>query len=278
MNAIFHFETMDASKYIITSERTSDTFQSGKDNEVKLRYWASFFLVLVAGFLVELFTGRKWLRYIAFSVIALLLLLGVIAADSYLRTRDTEIWSGSIVGWDHKEEWEEWISGKKSCSTDDDGSKTCTTTRGHYEHHDAENKIKTSDDGWISVDTSIDGSTDFNDKYPNSTMQLAAHFPLGTPTASKHTYVNKVKAVSYSLFQHNNINLDHYPDLPRYPDHVNNGMKVDRIVGDVPNKEQALNRLAQWNTELNKSIPDPDHPGQTRSWKQVNLIFVNLGR
>ncbi|MGO4497710.1 hypothetical protein AB4114_17675 [Paenibacillus sp. 2RAB27] len=37
MNAIFHFETMDAEKFIITSDRTSDAYQTGKDNEVKLR-------------------------------------------------------------------------------------------------------------------------------------------------------------------------------------------------------------------------------------------------
>jgi hypothetical protein len=37
MNAIFHFQTMDAEKFIITSDRTSDAYQTGKDNEVKLR-------------------------------------------------------------------------------------------------------------------------------------------------------------------------------------------------------------------------------------------------
>ncbi|MEC0230376.1 hypothetical protein [Paenibacillus alba] len=37
MNSIFHFETMDANKFIITSERTSDAYQTGKDDEVKLR-------------------------------------------------------------------------------------------------------------------------------------------------------------------------------------------------------------------------------------------------
>ncbi|NOU77109.1 hypothetical protein GC098_38095 [Paenibacillus sp. LMG 31458] len=37
MNAIFHFQTMDAEKFIITSDRTTDAYQTGKDNEVKLR-------------------------------------------------------------------------------------------------------------------------------------------------------------------------------------------------------------------------------------------------
>jgi hypothetical protein len=54
-------------------------------------------------------------------------------------------------------------------------------------------------------------------------------------------------------------------------------LHVDRIVGDVPNKPRALTALAAWNTELNKAVPDPDQPGETKSWKQVNLIFVNMG-
>ena len=35
--------------------------------------------------------------------------------------------------------------------------------------------------------------------------------------------------------------------------------------------------MAEANSELNKFVPDPENPNKMKSWKQVNLIFVNLG-
>ncbi|MEC0144729.1 hypothetical protein [Paenibacillus alginolyticus] len=32
---------------------------------------------------------------------------------------------------------------------------------------------------------------------------------------------------------------------------------VDRIVGHVPNQDNALDALAAWNSRLNKHVPDP---------------------
>ncbi|WP_238357981.1 hypothetical protein [Cohnella zeiphila] len=37
MNAIFRFKELDGSKYMITSDRTSNAFETGKDDEIKLR-------------------------------------------------------------------------------------------------------------------------------------------------------------------------------------------------------------------------------------------------
>ncbi|OCT16161.1 hypothetical protein A8709_01570 [Paenibacillus pectinilyticus] len=126
------------------------------------------------------------------------------------------------------------------------------------------------------MDESINGRTSFTDRSPNTTAELARYYPLGTPSASVHRYVNKVRS-SYSLFRHSDIDLKDFPDLPSYPSYVSEVLHVDRIVGDVPNKSKALDALAARNTELNQTVPDPDHPGKTMSWKQVNLIFVNMG-
>ncbi|MDR6554421.1 hypothetical protein [Paenibacillus qinlingensis] len=241
-----------------------------------MAYWSAFFLVLIVGFATELVTGRKWWRYVGISLLAATLFAGVVAGDFYVRTVDTEVWSGSVTNWEHTEEWDEWIPGKKECSTDANGRKSCTQNPGHYEHHKAKNKIKTSDNGWFEVDESMNGRTRFNDRSPNTTAELAKYFPLGTPSASVHLYVNKVRG-SYSLFKHDDIDLKDYPDLPGYPSHVSELLHVDRIVGAVPNGLQALQALAAWNTELNKAVPDPENPGETKSWKQVNLIFVNVG-
>jgi len=77
--------------------------------------------------------------------------------------------------------------------------------------------------------------------------------------------------------KHKQIDVKQYPDLPEYPKEVHDYFYIDRILGNVPNKQNALIDLNKWNTELNKDISDPDKPGKTKSWKQVNLIFVNVG-
>ncbi|MGQ7884284.1 hypothetical protein [Paenibacillus sp. WC2504] len=241
-----------------------------------MAYWTALFLVLIVGFAIELITGRKWWRYLLTSVLAVILFAGVVASDFFLRTVDTEVWSGAVTDWEHKEEWDEWIAGSEECSTDSRGHKSCTKEPGHYEHHEAVNKLKTSDNGWFEVRRSMDGRTRFTDRSPNSAAELAKYFPPGTPSASVHLYVNKVRG-SYSLFKHSDIDLKDYPDLPEYPSFVSEVLHVDRIVGNVPNRQNALAALAAWNTELNKAVPDPDRPGETKSWKQVNLIFVNMG-
>ncbi|OAS15521.1 hypothetical protein [Paenibacillus oryzisoli] len=241
-----------------------------------MAYWAALFLVLIVGFAIELVTGRKWWRYVLTSLAAAILFAGVVAGDFYFRTVDSEVWSGRVIDVEHIEEWDEWIPGKEECSTDDDGRKRCTKKPGHTEHHKEINKIKTSDNGWFEVNESMDGRTTFTSRSPNSTRELAQYYPLGTPSASVHHYVNKVRS-SYSLFKHNDIDLKDYSGLPTYPRFVSEVLHVDRIVGNVPNKPKALATLAAWNTELNREVPDPEQPGETKSWKQVNLIFVNMG-
>lgn len=37
MNIIFRFEELDANKFVVTSERTEKTFETGKDNEINIK-------------------------------------------------------------------------------------------------------------------------------------------------------------------------------------------------------------------------------------------------
>ncbi|WP_197255240.1 hypothetical protein [Paenibacillus dendritiformis] len=115
-----------------------------------------------------------------------------------------------------------------------------------------------------------------SDDWPASASELKEMWPPGTPSASVHRYENKVQA-SYSLYKIDGIDEKDFPDLPKYPNAVTSFITINRIVGDVPNKEKANQVLNQKNSELNQFIPDPERPGKTRSWKQVNLIFVNVG-
>jgi hypothetical protein len=240
-------------------------------------YWGSFFFVLIVGFILEYFVfNRKWLRFAAISAIALLMLGIVVGIDFYARTADTEVWSGRIVDAQHKEEYDEWHPESCTTSTDDKGRTTRSCTPGYWEHHDAENHIKTTDNGWFSVSRSMDGEVRFNDSFPNRTAELAKFFPEGTPSASTHTYVNKVQA-SYSIFKNKGIDPKDYPGLPKYPENVENYVSVPRFVGDIPDKDAIIDKLDEWNAELNKPVPDPDKPGKTKPWKEVNLIFVNVG-
>lgn len=238
-------------------------------------FWIPVLLAAVLLFALEFFTSQKWLRVVILAALSAITMGIIIGIDYVAQTTDTEVWSGYIEDWKHKEEWNEWIPGETVCTKHSDGTKTCHKEPGHWEHHYAENYLKTTDNGWFRIYYTPDDRR-MNDSYPNRTSELEEMFKKGTPTASSHTYRNKVQA-SNSIFKHDNIDLDNYKDLPEYPDETHDELYIDRIVGNVPNKKEALRQLAKENTKLNKMIDDPDNPGEKRSWKQVNIIFVNVG-
>lgn len=237
--------------------------------------WIPLVLLGIILLFLEVVFNHEWLRLIIILVSTIVLSFAMVGIDYAAKTTDTEVWSGSVIDWEHEEEWEEWIPPDEQCSTDSNGKKTCITIPGYYKHHYAENRIKTSDNGWMNVSKAPDGKK-FDDNWPNDDKVLKEYWPEGTPTASKHSYVNKVNA-SYSIYRHEEIDLKEYPNLPNYPDKVSGLFDIDRIVGSVPNKKEANKVLAAQNTRLNKFIPDPEKPGKNRSWKQVNIIFVNVG-
>jgi hypothetical protein len=234
-------------------------------------YWFLILLVFIVLLAFKLLTKGKWIYALVPIIVSIILTFSITAIDYSMKTTDKEMWSGSVVDWDHKEEHEEWIP--KRCTTNSEGKRRCSG--GYYKHHNATNKIKTSDGGWIDVHQSPTG-TKFNDRYPNDVDELVKFWALGTPSTSSHNYVNKVSA-SYSIFKHKDINLKLFPDLPKYPKKSHDYIYIDRILGDAPNKDEALMLLNLKNTELNKFIPDPDNPKKMKSWKQVNMIFVNVG-
>ncbi|CAM5192085.1 MULTISPECIES: hypothetical protein [Bacillus] len=227
--------------------------------------------------LVAIEAYYKWtkIRTSIFTLVIVgLLFVLTFVMDFMIQTTDEEIWSGKVVDWEHKEEWDEWIPPHTSCHKTKNGE-SCTTTPGYWKHHDAENKIKTTDNGWISVNKLPSGEI-MDDRYPNTTEELKKYWKPGAPTASVHYYTNKVKA-SYSIFKHKDIDLDDYPEIPSYPNKVDKNLDIDRIVGAVPNKEKASRKLSEVNTYLNEQIPDPKNKEKTISRKQVNIVFVNLG-
>lgn len=239
--------------------------------------WLIPFIVLILGLLVwEIISkGRGWKSSILFLIVGIIVFSLTVIIDQEVQSIDTEVWSGKVVDWNHEEEWDEYHPPLTTCTTDSKGNQSCTTTPGYWEHHPAENAIKTTDAGWVYVDKLPNGK-EMDDSYPNKKSELKKYWPYGTPTASVHTYKNKVQA-SYSIFRHKGIDLKDYPDLPEYPDKVHNDMFINRIVGYVPNKKTAVKELDKWNTELNKPVPDPHNKKKMKSWKEVNLIFVNVG-
>jgi len=238
-------------------------------------FWIPVLLGILLLFALEYFTFQKWLRATALSIFSIILMAIIVGIDFVAQTTDTEVWSGYIEDWKHKEEWDEWHPSKTTCKTDSDGHRTCRTKQGYWEHHEAENELKTTDNGWFQVYYTPDGE-EMDDSYPNSTSDLKSLFKKGTPTASTHTYMNKVQS-SYSTYRHSEIDLNQYKDLPDYPYEIRNDIYIDRIIGSVPHKKEALQQLAKENTRLNKMIDDPENPGKKRSWKQVNIILVNVG-
>lgn len=214
-------------------------------------------------------------------IISIVITTIVVGIDYSISISDKEVWSGKITDVVHTEEWKEWhqprIESYEESYTEKGKIKTRIKTRvipGYWEYHNATNKITTSDNGTFNITVTPDGEK-MNNDFVNSTDELEKYYPLGSPSASVHSYKNKVQA-SYSIYR-KDIDLDDYPDLPNYPEDVVNYVSIDRIIGDVPEKEKALKTLANNNSELNKTIDDPDNPGKTKSYKQVNIIFVNLG-
>lgn len=245
-------------------------------------FWIPVLLISLIVIVLEIIFTQNWIRAAIVIVISIVITFIIITIDYSSQVTDKEVWSGSVVDWEHKEEWDEWHPPKTTTETytttvnGQSVTKTRTKTKpGYWEHHYAKNKIKTSDDGWFTVKESPTGKK-FDDSWPNDDKPLKEFWPKGLPTASTHTYVNKVNA-SYSIYKHEEIDLKDYPDLPSYPDSVRDDFYVDRFIGEVPNKKEANNRLSYHNTRLNKFIPDPENEGEKRSWKQVNIIFVNVG-
>ena len=239
-------------------------------------YLIPILILFLVSIIIEYNTDKKYICTIVVTVIATIVTLIIVGVNISSQTMDTEIWSGKITKVEHKEEFDEWHEPTTETYTDSNGNIQTRIIDGYWEHHYAENYITTSDNGRMSVNGSIDGKVKFDDKYPNSNEELEQHYKVGTPTASEHTYENKVQA-SYSIYKNKDIDLEKFKDLPEYPS-AKNYFEIDRMIGEVPNKTKALERLNFWNTELNKQIPDPEREGKTRSWKQVNLIFVNVGQ
>lgn len=237
-------------------------------------------ILLVVRLIFSNLSVRSLITLVAILPMLLFNYLGMITIES-IKSSDREIWSGRIIEVDHDEEWDEWIPPTTITNniTDSKGNVIGTETitiPGYWVHHDATNRVKTSDDGWRSVHKSPDGKVKFNDKYPNTNEELAQYYPIGQPTASFHTYKNNLK-FSKSLFSPDNVDKDLVEELPDYPNKVNSDFTIDRILGDVPNKENANKLLNEWNSELNKFVPSEENPNKLKSWKEVNVIFVNLG-
>lgn len=199
------------------------------------------------------------------GVIAMIFVLGYDYDDQYY---DQEVWSGLVVDWEHRPAWEETVP--ENCSE-------FSCTGGYTEYHPPENYIKTTDGGWIAVTQSPDGRVKFNEEWPHKTEHLERYWPLGTYSASLHDYEINKEAL-HATVKNTDIDADEYSDLPAYPNRVAHAINIDRIVGQVPNKAEALHSLAKANSEWSEYAASPED-GEVRQPKenQANLIFVNLG-
>lgn len=220
----------------------------------------------------------EWI-VIPLSIIIVLAIGSLVVFIDYKSQTDcTEVWSGRITSNKHIEEWDEWHKpwDETVTETDSKGKKHTKTIHhdGYWEHHNAENYISTSDDGNFSVSQTPDGKI-LDDNFVNSTEELNQYYPINKPTASAHTYENKVQA-SYSIYKHKEINLKNYPNLPSYPKEVNNNYNITRIIGDIPNEQESIDLLNEVNSKLNDTN-NSNNKDKIKSYKQVNIIFVNLG-
>lgn len=217
-------------------------------------------------------------RIIVFGLVLLITTSLTVWFDYMNQTNDTEIWSGKIIKVEHIEEYDEWHEPRiETYTTTDSKGNVTTHTRtipGYWEHHYAENYIETTDNGRIRISNTPDGRK-LSDIFVNSNEELEEHYPIGSPTASLHTYENKLKA-SYSILKHKEIDLEKYSDLPEYPSKVNARYSVNRLIGEFKNSEELNKQLDNINTRLNDTN-NLNNIESVKSYKQVNLMLVNLG-
>ena len=202
---------------------------------------------------------------------------GIIYLVNYnAKTKCEEVWSGQVVSVNHKEEWDEWHPPYDEEVTETD-SKGKTHTKiihhpGYWEHHDAENYIKTTDNGKFYV-YNVPTGQKLTDDFVNSDEELEEYYPIGMPTASIHTYTNKVQS-SYSIYKHKDIDPSQY-NLPNYPKQVNYYC-INRYIGDSDNSDKISEKINKINRDLNNT-DNPNNVDNIKSYKQINLILVDLG-
>lgn len=231
-------------------------------------------IALVSKFLFN----TKWF-VIPLSIIITLGINSLIVFIDYKSQTDClEVWSGKIISNKHIEEWDEYHKPWDETVTEKDSKGKKHTKvihhEGYWEHHNAENYITTSDNGEYSISKTPDGK-ELNDSFVNSTQELNEYYPINKPTASVHIYENKVQA-SYSIYKHKDINIKDYPNLPSYPKDVNSEFNVTRVIGEVSNKQESIDLLNEVNSRLNDTN-NSNNKDKVKSYKQVNIIFVNLG-
>lgn len=236
-------------------------------------------IIVIISFIIYINKGYFKLEDLIITVLLIFITdLFIIFSDYNIQVNDVEVWSGKIIEVNHTEEWDEWIPPRTETYVTSDGKGgTTTETRiiaGYWQHHSASNEIKTTDNGWIYVSNTPDGKR-MNDDFVNSNKELAKYFPIGNATASTHIYENKLKASYSSIYKRKRVDFKKY-NLPQYPNKLNSKMSIDRIIGDIPNKEENLNLLDKWNTNLNDTN-NKNNKNNIKGYKQVNLIFVNLG-
>lgn len=244
--------------------------------------WFSVIIATIAIARISYYFSRTMLTSGCALAIAALVFTGIAALsiniDVKAKTTAIETWSGTVTNIEHKEVWDEWHPPRDETvtTTDSDGNTSTYTVHhpGYWQHHYATNYIWTSDGGEFVIKQLLDGKI-ANDNYINSNDELAAYYPIGSPSASIHTFENRVQT-SYSVYITNDVDETLYEGLPEYISSTYNYIDVDRFIGFNSNGE-ANKLLSKKNSWLNEFIPDPENEGKMRSWKQVNLVFVNLG-
>lgn len=199
---------------------------------------------------------------------SIVLNFALVGIDYSIKTNDQEIRSGTVIEAFHKDAWDEWHPPRQY----KDSNGKIKTKPGYWEHHNAINQITTSDYGNISVYETPDGKK-INDDYPKTVDELYNYWSIGMPTASVHQYRNYIQT-SNSIYKHDNIDWKQY-ELPDYPLKVENYVTINRALGEFPNKESVNKKLNEWNSYLNHMIIKEN--GKKGSYKEVNVIFVNLG-
>ena len=205
-----------------------------------------------------------WLETGAQILICAIVIGIVFAAGQVNQTHDVEVWNGEITK-KSQVEVHCYHSYQCMCTTHCSGSgssRSCfTICQTCYEH----NK-----DWYWRVWHSLGSYFDIHNvdrrgiKEPPRFTQVR----IGEPYSAEHSYTNYIKAVPESLFNHDNVRLEHFDNMiPEYPK-VYDYYRIDRVlpVGVKINKKE-------WSKYLSEKIKDLKLGVKKEA--NVNIVLVN---
>lgn len=189
------------------------------------------------------------------------LIIGVVLFASYRsQLSDVEVLNGQVTGKQY-EDVQCAHSYSCNCTTNKDGSTTCSTC--YYHAFDRDWQVDSSAGSFVIERVDWQGLDE-----PKRWSQVK----IGEPASRPHTYLNYVLGAKNSLFSDNELKPSTTYTSPGYPS-VYDYYRIDRVINaGVAGLDPKT--LATWNAELNDTLRTMGPSNQVN----LNIVVTNAAR